>query len=1085
MPAWAAGMAVDHTLGPFIDHTGRWLWFDFFRRVHTVSVVRGTEVILQVPIGGLLTARQDYILAAGSVWLKSQLLAPSAPGGAYTGLSITGGRLSFRSPVTLSGGAIVIIGSDTCELTLELDQPVPDVTADTTTGRDAKDLAIHLPAQVTIDCTPGHAVVTHAGDADQQVYGAAYRYTRVTGTVVYDTALNRILIPYRTEATQVTVPIVTSDLISLSGAGAILESYWALPVTVAALADLGSAAGAGALAMRAGPGLLAKWAGLDKGQIWLNECYLLIEPGRIALTAVHAGGRSRSTLEMWDENNPGRHVRSQVELTYGPTFVLLYNCLSSGAETIALNGVALAASLDRPVTASGQRPAVRAPAAAVYFMKIKADRFVHVRAIHIIQQLLRVHDAGAIHPAPFALRNAFITTIGVEEFYLSGAWPAPKHIDKGFLALIWPITSVKPTLPDPYVTNYNPTPFGLRQQAAGVSIGVSLAGILQWPDPATAALRFLLLPEAVLSGGYKAAGASSASGPGMFGAPLTAEPALPAAAGAGIRAFSYVASGQNKIAETRKEDAANLAALESLFHDALQLGPAHIFLLDVSTNADLFGVGIGAPGKERKVPGNRNMQFFVEGMDLTTYAFNTRIYTLPQVQWEPVQTIQNPHVSPYPFPSPVTSPTTGDPALVGSESYRLVPITPTEVVDAFVRDYNDPAEHKRMTALFSLPFGMKAVALLANPDDRSRPGATVEYNRPAFVSPEVKGGLQISVVASSPDSGADVESPGFPGATIQTRNLIDLLTGSIPTDTEGKPLSVLGPVVDTIFNREFKPAGDYSRVPLERMDLSGYGASIFSSWLNPNAQIAATSQTRFDVLIGRTSYEVVQVKSIKYPYGVHVVRTITIQRTSGGGVTRYDSGWQPQGPGVYDFSYYDASHTHVPNPYEIHPGVIGGVYNVTHIRETGRMYRRPAADPSDEVIMEEVFFNADVLTENPVTGADHGFVPSKRQRGFVQLAPSQRPLTPQQFHDLLVTEGALGGPVDCVVDVGRSGQLMRLVQVDVNGVDDAGGKVFVAAGHGSLALPKEGAWSLAMRKIASGDILALDADGALPLIRRT
>ena len=34
------------------------------------------------------------------------------------------------------------------------------------------------------------------------------------------------------------------------------------------------------------------------------------------------------------------------------------------------------------------------------------------------------------------------------------------------------------------------------------------------------------------------------------------------------------------------------------------------------------------------------------------------------------------------------------------------------------------------------------------------------------------------------------------------------------------------------------------------MDLSGYGASIFSDWLNPHAAIAETSQAKFEVYVG-------------------------------------------------------------------------------------------------------------------------------------------------------------------------------------------------------------------------------------------
>ena len=67
-------------------------------------------------------------------------------------------------------------------------------------------------------------------------------------------------------------------------------------------------------------------------------------------------------------------------------------------------------------------------------------------------------------------------------------------------------------------------------------------------------------------------------------------------------------------------------------------------------------------------------------------------------------------------------------------------------------------------------------------------------------------------------------------------------------------------------------------VPLIRYDLSGYGASIFSNWFNPDAQFAQTSQAKFDVFVGRTSHEVIQVRSMIYPWGIRVVRTIILFR---------------------------------------------------------------------------------------------------------------------------------------------------------------------------------------------------------------
>ncbi len=54
---------------------------------------------------------------------------------------------------------------------------------------------------------------------------------------------------------------------------------------------------------------------------------------------------------------------------------------------------------------------------------------------------------------------------------------------------------------------------------------------------------------------------------------------------------------------------------------------------------------------------------------------------------------------------------------------------------------------------------------------------------------------------------------------------------------------------ENTFNAEFGPGSVRARVPVTRVDFSGYGASLFSHWQNPKAIIAETSQVYFDVMV--------------------------------------------------------------------------------------------------------------------------------------------------------------------------------------------------------------------------------------------
>ena len=165
----------------------------------------------------------------------------------------------------------------------------------------------------------------------------------------------------------------------------------------------------------------------------------------------------------------------------------------------------------------------------------------------------------------------------------------------------------------------------------------------------------------------------------------------------------------------------------------------------------------------------------------------------------------------------------------------------------------------------------------------------------------VSGGLQIT--AEGQQDPSIKTSPSFPGFTVQLRNVLNQVGGVTNS-------SILGPDVDEIFNLVFAPPTIREvGVPLERIDFSGYGASIFSNWLDPEASIADVSKATFNVFVGRTSLEIIQVKSIIYPHGAKVVRTITIYRSGSAIIYRVDSGWQPLSDGIYDFSYKDRAGT--------------------------------------------------------------------------------------------------------------------------------------------------------------------------------
>jgi hypothetical protein len=328
--------------------------------------------------------------------------------------------------------------------------------------------------------------------------------------------------------------------------------------------------------------------------------------------------------------------------------------------------------------------------------------------------------------------------------------------------------------------------------------------------------------------------------------------------------------------------------------------------------------------------------------------------------------------------------------------------------------------------------------------------------------------------------------------------------------------SVLSGSVTEIFNGEFGSLGGLKPdmyVPLERYDFSGYGANVFSHWVNQNAALAQTSQAMFDVWRGRTAHEVVQVKSVIYPWGIRVVRTITIYRGSNGFPWRTDSGWKAESDGIYDFRTPIKDGIVPPailqqekdREYKFHPGIVEGVYNVRNIKEDTVLapfvisnwfknygvYINNQGHPEAvgggqnlSVKLVPVYFDADVKMDDVTQGATDGFVQSRRMLGYIQLSPRGVFIDPEQFAQLLTKMDGLGGPVDCTVNINQSKQLMRISRVEVNPSLDTGGKrVFVAAAKGTPILPKDGSWSVVEHDASSKEVLPLTGNDVIPLIR--
>ncbi|MDE3198193.1 MAG: hypothetical protein KGN84_17730, partial [Acidobacteriota bacterium] len=318
-----------------------------------------------------------------------------------------------------------------------------------------------------------------------------------------------------------------------------------------------------------------------------------------------------------------------------------------------------------------------------------------------------------------------------------------------------------------------------------------------------------------------------------------------------------------------------------------------------------------------------------------------------------------------------------------------------------------------------------------------------------------------------------------------------------PTYSYGE--QVLGPDVADIFGSRFNAAG--GGVPLQRYDITGYGASTFSEWTNTTPATTDVLKSFFHVLIGRTSHEVIQVQSLIYPFAIKVVRTITIDRQSSGVVRRYDSGWQPASDGVFQFPAATGITAD-----QVHAGIVGGIVNVSNIVELGLPLNTQGTQDNTgfgghpavtkQIPVQPVTFNGNVIVQpqhqvtkggghdTDLAGQEHVCVPSQGITGFIPLEFDYHLSIPDMANFPSLAGGA-GGPFDATLNVGGSNGIIRVTSFDATPVNDtATNKIGIAgAVRGLPKLSSDGHWSVAARKQNQAAPVSLPANRAAPLVQ--
>lgn len=502
---------------------------------------------------------------------------------------------------------------------------------------------------------------------------------------------------------------------------------------------------------------------------------------------------------------------------------------------------------------------------------------------------------------------------------------------------------------------------------------------------------------------------------------------------------------ESRLSRSDNSDERNLY---DAFRAHLGSQPDFLYLLDMSGREDLFGVAFEpiSDGKTELIDNQLSVELR-----------RVRLLMQPQVQWEPVLVQEN-YLVPTLKEEVVHSTSNGGPALVGANSVKLVPTIPGPLSNAIVGAIG---QDLRAAALFSLPFGLRAMARLSPPDPQAAPigpppGASTTLHDVDFG--ELASARQIRIAANNTLPIYD-PSRYIPGMLRQLSNLAANASG-LSSVTPPELMSAI-------------PAQFTNKIPLHHADLSGYGLTSFSQWVADLDQLGIC-QVHFRVLTGRTSYEVIQFRSILHECGARSVRTIILERHNSGRVFRYDSGWDAIEPGRFN------------RPKNYEKGSVQSFQNIRRIRIRG-----PVIVLDNNSAVQPVIFDADAEIVDRIGG---GLVPFYDRPGYVQVQPplapgapppvlqAMTPLTEQQARKMFELVGPISGSIDCAVKVG--GTLQTQIGSIVSNVSVQGGVIgFAVAIVGTPSLPRTGQWNVVRIDQKTGEVAAVDSRRGAPIVR--
>ncbi len=475
-------------------------WYHNFFTQEFISVYLSTDtthpvLLLPVSVPSLTIPilNTDLAITQGSVWILSSMFDSSAPAGAYTGLTVSGGSLSFDKHLSVVNKAINMPAGATCTVHLNLQQPVDTSTPPDNTGIDAKNAGVQLPTQFSFSFSTPALKINSIADGSWKLYGSAntFQYDP-SQTALYTAVLNSIVIPFKVTAPTFSVSACNSPFFTIQGSSPISEGCWELPVATIDITNPGVATGAGALGVVCSKGLQAQWAGLSGGWIDLRFPFISAAPGLIGIIDFLAGNvYANQNFNLWSNETTG--LFSTLRTNYSAQFPLYYLCVQAGSEVLS-TVASFVANVDRPVRVDDSPVEVKGSDALLFFSCTSTSKVFVMYDFNLLQENYGTPGVPVtdVPPEALALTNALMTTTPVTGAMVFGTLDTPNNFKHAYMFLTFGMFYLIPALPDPYAATFSKLTRRRMPDTRFTGVGIArsyplsavedlLLGLVRWP----------------------------------------------------------------------------------------------------------------------------------------------------------------------------------------------------------------------------------------------------------------------------------------------------------------------------------------------------------------------------------------------------------------------------------------------------------------------------------------------------------------------------------------------------------------------------------------------------------------------------